>query len=224
MIEEGLGLAHQLGEPHLTARLLAARAFAVDVEGDHTAAARDAAESLRLYRQAGDRLQVGTMAGNLGYAELSLGDLDGARTHLLESLDIARALNDQYGVVYNTFNLGLAEYLNGSLGAAEALFTESLDLAARLRMTASTAYALIGLAMANTSQARTSRSARLHGAADHALAELGETLEPLERGLRDLDCQRLRAAMGNQAFDAEYSTGKSLTTDEVLTLALGNQA
>ena len=224
LIEEGLGLAHQLGEPHLTARLLAARAFAVDVEGDHTAAARDAAESLRLYRQAGDRLQAGTMAGNLGYAELSLGDLDGARTHLLESLDIARALNDQYGVVYNTFNLGLAEYLNGSLDAAEALFTESLDLAARLRMTASTAYALIGLAMANTSQARTSRSARLHGAADHALAELGETLEPLERGLRDVDCQRLRAAMGNQAFDAEYSTGKSLTTDEVLILALGNQA
>jgi predicted ATPase/class 3 adenylate cyclase len=224
LIEEGLGLAHQLGEPHLTARLLAARAFAVDVEGDHTAAARDAAESLRLYRQAGDRLQVGTMAGNLGYAELSLGDLDGARTHLLESLDIARALNDQYGVVYNTFNLGLAEYLNGSLDAAEALFTESLDRAARLRMTASTAYALIGLAMANTSQARTSRSARLHGAADHALAELGETLEPLERGLRDVDCQRLRAAMGNQAFDAEYITGKSLTTDEVLTLALGNQA
>jgi hypothetical protein len=68
------------------------------------------------------------------------------------------------------------------------------------------------------------RSARLHGAADHALAELGETLEPLERGLRDLDCQRLRAAMGNQAFDAEYTTGRSLTTDEVLTLALGNRA
>lgn len=97
------------------------------------------AESLRLYRQAGDRLQVGTMAGNLGYAELSLGDLDSARRHLLESLDIARALNDQYGVVYETFNLGLAEYLNGSLCAAEALFAESLDLATRMQMTASTA-------------------------------------------------------------------------------------
>ena len=79
------------------------------------------------------------MAGNLGYAELSLGDLDSARRHLLESLDIARALNDQYGVVYETFNLGLAEYLNGSLCAAEALFAESLDLATRMQMTASTA-------------------------------------------------------------------------------------
>jgi predicted ATPase/class 3 adenylate cyclase len=220
LIEEGLALAHQLAEPHLAARLLAARAFAVDIAGQHADAARDAAESLRLYRQVGDRLQAGTMAGNLGYAELSLGDLDSARKHLHESLGIARALDDQYGVVYDTFNLGLAEYLTGSFNAAEGLFAESLNLAARMRMTASTAYALIGLAMADTSRARAGRSARLHGAAGQALAELGETLEPLERGLRDRDCQRLRSTMGDQAFDAEYATGKSLTTDEALTLAL----
>jgi tetratricopeptide (TPR) repeat protein len=163
------------------------------------------------------------MAGDLGYVELSLGDLDAARRHLLESLDIARALNDQYGVVYDTFNLGLAEYLNGSLGAAEALFAESLDLATRMRMTASTAYALIGLAMTDSSAARASRSARLHGAADQALAALSETLEPLEGELRDLHCQRLRSAMGADAFEAKYTTGKSLAADEVLALAIGNQ-
>jgi predicted ATPase/class 3 adenylate cyclase len=165
----------------------------------------------------------GTMAGNLGYAELSLGDLDSARRHLLESLDIARALNDQYGVVYETFNLGLAEYLNSSLSAAEALFAESLDLAARMRMTASTAYALIGLAIADNGGSRPGRSARLHGAADQVLAVLGETLEPLEKGLCDLDRRRLRSAMGTEAFEAEYATGTSLTADEVLALAIGNQ-
>ncbi len=37
------------------------------------------------------------MLGNLGYVELSIGDIDVARGHLLESLDIARALNDHYG-------------------------------------------------------------------------------------------------------------------------------
>jgi len=52
-------------------------------------ATRDAAESVRLYRQVGDRREVGTMVGNIGYAELSMGDLDSARSHLLESLDIA---------------------------------------------------------------------------------------------------------------------------------------
>ena len=222
LIEEGLGLARRLGEPHLTASLLAVRAFAVDVEGDHAGAARDCAESLLLYRQVGDRLQVGTMVGNLGYAELSLGDLDSARRHLLESLDIARALNDHYGVVYMTFNLGLAEYLSGSLRAAEAFFAESLDQARRVRVMAGTAYALIGLAMAGAGGTQPGRSARLHGAADQALKVLGETLEPLEGRLRDLDCQRLRSAMGDEAFEAEYAAGKALTAEEILALALGN--
>jgi predicted ATPase/class 3 adenylate cyclase len=222
LIEEGLGLARRLGEPHLTASLLAVRAFAVDVEGDHAGATRDAAESLLLYRQAGDRLQVGTMLGNLGYAELSLGDLDSARRHLLESLDIARALNDHYGVVYETFNLGLAEYLSGSLRAAEAFFAESLDQARRVGVIAGTAYALIGLAMAGNGGAQPGRSARLHGAADQVLKVLGETLEPLEGRLRDLDCQRLRSALGAEAFKAEYAAGKALTAEAILVLALGN--
>ncbi|MGO8960929.1 MAG: adenylate/guanylate cyclase domain-containing protein [Streptosporangiaceae bacterium] len=224
LIELGLELARRPDEPHLRARLLAARAFALDVGGDHEGAIRDAAESVRLYRQVGDRREVGTMLGNLGYAELSTGNLDIARSHLLESLNIARTLNDHYGVVYETFNLGLAEYLSGSPGTAEGLFAESLDLARRVRTTASTAYALIGLAMAGSGGVGMRRSARLHGAADEVLAAIGETVEPLERGLRDLDCQRLRSTMGADAFDAEYAAGRALTREEILVLALGDGA
>ncbi len=222
-IEAGLGLARQQEEPHVTAHLLAARSFALDLRGDHADALHDARESVLLYRQAGDRRHVGTMLGNLGYAELSLGELDAARTHLVESLDIARGLNDRHGVVYRTLNLGLAEYLSGSLTASEDLFTESLSLAARTRMRASIAYALIGLAMTGSGQAELSRSARLHGAADEALAVLEETIEPLEGDLRDRDCQRLRSAMGAEAFAAEYAAGRAMTAEEVLVLALGDR-
>ena len=228
LIESGLELARRLQEPHLIARLLAARAFAVDVEGDHAGATRDAAEALLLYRQVGDRREVGTMLGNIGYAELSMGDLDTARSHLLESLDIARALNDRYGVVYETFNLGLAEYLSGAPSAAEGLFAESLDLARRARMEASSAYALIGLAMAGSGRAgmdrnEMGRAARLHGAGQEVLAALGETVEPLEGGLRDRDCRHLRSAMGAEAFDADYAAGRALTSEEILVLALGQR-
>ena len=223
LIELGLGLARQLQEAHLTARLLAARAFALDLEDDRDGAARDAAESLQLYRQVGDRRQVGTMLGNLGYVELSIGDIDVARGHLLESLDIARALNDHYGVVYETFNLGLASYLSGSLDAAADLFVESLHLAKRMQMKQSIAYALIGVAIAGSGADGMARSARLHGAAEQALTVLGETIEPLEGELRDRDCERLRSAMGAEAFEAEYAAGRALTFEQVLALALSNQ-
>jgi len=224
IIESGLGLARQHNEPHLIARLLAARSFALDLQGDHAGAARDARETVQLYRQAGDRRHVGTTLGTLGYAELSLGELDAARAHLAESLDIARTLNDHYGVVYETLNLGLAEYLGGSLTTGESLFTESLNLAARLGMRASIGYALIGLAMTGSGPAGMSRSARLHGAAAAALAALGETIEPLEGELRDRDCERLRDAMGAEAFEAEYAAGRTLAPDEVIALAGGDQA
>jgi hypothetical protein len=111
---------------------------------------------------------------------------------------------------------------NLQLSAAADLFAESLDLAARMRMRASTGYALIGLAMAD-SAAGTARCARLHGAADEAMAALGETIEPLEGALRDLDCQRLRSVMGTEAFEAQYAAGRALTSEQVLALALGNQ-
>ena len=179
------------------------------VAGDPAGWARDAAESLRLYRQVGDRLQVGQMLGNLGNYELAAGDLDAARRHLAESLDIFRALNHRDGIVYQAINLGLAEYLAGSQRAAEALFAESFDLALRMGMRGSVPYALVGLAITG-SGADPDWSARLHGAADQALADLGRVIEPLEARLAALDRQRLRAAMGDVAFEAEYAAGRTL--------------
>jgi predicted ATPase/DNA-binding CsgD family transcriptional regulator len=216
LIESGLDLARRLQESELTGRLLTARSFAQDVAENFAGAARDAAEALQLFRQAGDWLQVGALLGNLGNHELSAGDLDAARGHLAESLEIARTLNNRDSIVYGTCNLGLAEYLGGSPGAAEALFAESFDLARRIGMKRLTAYALIGLALAGHGEADPGWSARLHGAADQALADLGETIEPLEGRLADRDRQRLRAAMGAEAFEAEYAVGCTIDPSQVL--------
>ena len=207
LTEWGLGLARRLGETHLTARLLSCQSYVTYVAGDHAGAARDAAEALRLYRESGDRLHVGGLLGNLGLYELMAGDLTAARTHLGESLDIARAFNDRDGIVHQTFNLGLAEYLAGSPGASQALFAESLDLARRMGVRVNMAYALFGLALGE--RGSPGQSARLHGAADQALANLGHPLEPLEGRLADLDRQRLRDVMGAEAFDAEYAAGRA---------------
>jgi len=216
LIEQGLDLASRLGEPHLTGFLLIARAHATYAAGDPAGAARDVAEALPLFRQAGDRQHMGTILGNLGNYELSAGDLDAARRHLAEALAIFRALNHRDGIAYQTLNLGLAEYLSGSRGAAEALFAESLDLTRRMGMQALMAYALIGLAMTGHGGADPGWSARLHGAADQALADLGRVLDPLEGRLAGLDHQRLRAELGDEAFEAEYAAGRALDLGHML--------
>ena len=216
LIESGMDLARRLGESHLTARLLSARAYAALVQGEHAGAVRDYLQSLRLSRQAGDQRAVGQVLSNLGNAELSAGDLDAARRHLAESLDISRALNNRYGMSFATFNLGLVEYLGGSPGSAEALFAETLALTMRMGLKRSTAVALIGLALTSHGGADPGWCARLHGAADQALADQGHALEPLEARLADLDRQRLRGVMGDEAFDAEYAAGRTLDSADVL--------
>jgi len=210
LIESGLSLARRLGEPHLTALLLSAQTQAAYAAGDNAGAARYAAEALRLFRQAGDELQAGLLLGNLGYYEGAAGDLDAARRHLAESLDIARAFDDRSGVVFGTFNLGLAEYLGGSLAAAWSLFAESFDRARRAGMKVQMAYALLGLALASRSEADPRWSARLHGAADQAFADLGHAVESLEARLASQDRERLRAEIGTEAFDTDYAAGRAL--------------
>jgi predicted ATPase/DNA-binding CsgD family transcriptional regulator len=219
-IESGLGLARRLGEPSMTGRLLIVRSIAAHAEADPAGAAADTIAALRLFRQAGDQLLIGQLLSNLGSFEMATGDLDAARRHLTEAVDIARALNDRSGLANQTFNLGLAEYLDGSPEAATALFAESLELARRTGMRPVIAYALVGLAMASRGGADLDWSARLHGAAEAALAELGESLDPLEARLVRLDRERLRAGMGDDAFDAACAEGRALDLEQVLT-ALG---
>jgi DNA-binding CsgD family transcriptional regulator len=216
IIESALAMARSLAAPYLTGCLLATRAHASYAAGDQAAAASDAARALPLFRQAGDRQHVATMLGNLGNYEMSAGNTDVARRYLAEALDIFRGLSHRNGIAYQTFNLGLAEYLSGAPGPARALFAESLELTRRMGMKALVPYALIGLAMADQDQADPGRPARLHGAADQALADVGRALEPLESRLAGLHRQRLRASMGAEAFEAEYATGRALDLAEAL--------
>jgi DNA-binding CsgD family transcriptional regulator len=196
--------------------LMSARLYARYAQGDQAGAAQDAAESLRLFRQAGDQVQAGRVLGNLGYLQLTAGDLDTARRHLAEALDITRTLNHRPGLICQTFNLGLAEYLRGSPATAGAQFAESLDLATRAGTRGQAALALLGLALAGQGGADPGWSARLHGAADDAFADLGRALEPLEARLADQDRERLRAAIGDDAFEAEYAAGRALDAGQVL--------
>jgi predicted ATPase/DNA-binding CsgD family transcriptional regulator len=216
LIAQGLSAARRIGEPHLTARLLVVRAYAAYVEGELAGASRDAGEALRLSRQAGDQIVAGDVLGNLGDYDLAAGDVDAARRHFAEALDIARAFSDPSSTVAQTLNLGLAEYLSGSPEAAGALFAEALDLAPRTGLKRLTAYALLRLALARHGQGTPGWSARLHGAADQILTDLNVVLEPLEARLAEQDRQRLRATMGDAAFEAEYAAGRTLDPEHVL--------
>jgi non-specific serine/threonine protein kinase len=216
----GLALARRLGYSGLTARMLDTRSMVEYADGDLATAGQNAMEALRLHREGGHQIGIGEVLGNLGTIEMAAGEMAAARRHLTESLAIARELDDRFGIVHEAFNLGLVEYLHGSQASAQILFAETFDRARRAGMKGVTAYALLGLALVGSGGGGEGRSARLHGAADQALDDLGEALEPLEARLAEQDRERLRAALGDEAFDAEYAAGRTLDPAQVLA-ALG---
>jgi ATP/maltotriose-dependent transcriptional regulator MalT len=187
--------------------------------GDTDAANADLEEALRLARQIGDRIRVGSVLSNLGDLALQTGDIATARRRLAEALDINREIGGVNRLVAR-WNLGVAEYLDGDSAAARELFTECINTARRYGDTEIAAYALLGCALALADAGEERAATVLHGAVDAAMGEVGIPFQSLEAGLRDADHARLRAILGDEAFDSAYQEGREMPYEEAVHLAL----
>jgi DNA-binding CsgD family transcriptional regulator len=133
------------------------------------------------------------------------------------ALAIGRAAGDDYLVAGLLHVQAWLLVRQGQPGAALRLIEHGLGLARRLAEALDIAHALnarhsavIGTFNLGLAEYLPAWSARLHGAADQALADLGHVLQRLETRLASLDHRRLRAAMAAGVFDAEYAEGRSL--------------
>ncbi|MDQ1426961.1 MAG: hypothetical protein QOK39_437, partial [Acidimicrobiaceae bacterium] len=218
LIDEALPAARRLDDPRHAARLLNARGWALDELGlDGRASYEECAE---LNRRAGDQRGLAAGVGNLGFLALLAGDLDAAREHNGEALRVFRELGDLRGVAIGSLNSGYATYLDGDGVAACRLFLECLATARRMGARRYVAYAILGLADTATLTGHSQRAATLHGAFDALFEQLGAGIEALEARLREADHARLRALLGDSAFDIAYSAGRALPLDHVLALAI----
>ena len=64
------------------------------------------------------------------------------------------------------------------------------------------------------------RAAELHGAADALFESLGEVLDSDLLNLRNADHRKLRRALGDIAFGAEYQSGRNIPLQSAIDLAM----
>jgi hypothetical protein len=83
------------------------------------------------------------------------------------------------------------------------------------------AYAILGSGLCASATGDDHRAAVLHGAANHLLSCLGESLEALEADLCERDQSKLRRTMGTNAFESALRSGADLETEDAIALALG---
>jgi DNA-binding CsgD family transcriptional regulator/tetratricopeptide (TPR) repeat protein len=219
-IDEAVGLARTTGDPRLIADLLGRRAMFKGEAGDLGAAFADNQEAVTLSRAAGDNYRVALTLANLGVHELAVGEVRAARAHLQEASIVA----DNHGYPNMSVglqeNLGFVDLIDADPGSARRLFLASLETA---RITGvKSAYvnaALLGLALAAGADGDPAVAATLHGVADEHCEQAGRVFAGIDADLRDRDHARLRATLGEAAFEATYKHGRSLRQADAVALA-----
>jgi predicted ATPase/DNA-binding SARP family transcriptional activator len=202
---QGLALATSLADSHLMALFLMTRGSSPYLS--HAERVRTVEKSLELCRQAGNKvLYLGTL-NNLSYLEMEEGKISVARARLAEGVRLAREIGDRRGLSLVSCTLGFASYLDNADAAARAMFEQSLATAHRNGDPLMVAYAELGLALIASRTGDAQAAALLHGAADAIHERLGTRFDSLESRLRDADLTRLRAALGDSAFQAAYTAG-----------------
>ena len=218
-IDEAVGLARTTGDPRLIAYVLGRRAVFEGEAGDVDSAFADQQETITLSRATGDNFRLATALGNLGVAELAAGELRAARAHLQEASVLADDLAYHHLSAGLRENLGFGDLIDAEPGHARRVFTEVLDTA---RITGVKPYvhaALLGLALVAGTDGDAAVAATLHGAADEQYEQAGRAFEALEAGLRGRDHARLRAMLGDAAFEAAYRRGRTLSQVDAIALA-----
>ena len=154
----------------------------------------------------------------LAEATRMAGDYEGARDLYRRSLDLNRKRGDDMVIGTETSNLAAVELRFGNFDAAVSLWRESLALAHRTENRYLLPYPVAGLGEVAAAQRDWDRAARLLGAASGMFKASGAAIDPADVPAYDKAVSATRAALA-AAFDHGWSSGESMTADEIVVFA-----
>jgi predicted ATPase/class 3 adenylate cyclase/DNA-binding CsgD family transcriptional regulator len=220
--DEAVALARAAaGNPIRLVVALGHRAVFKAETGDLDASLADYQEVLSLARASGDNYTLAVTLVNLGVDQVTAGEFPAALAYLQDALKVADAHGYQHLSAAAEMNLGFAYLMNTDAASARRLLVGVLD---RARATSEMTWvhsALLGLALAAGADADPAVAATLHGAADHRYEQAGQAFDAKESKMRTSDHARLRDALGEAAFDAAYTRGRTLSQADAIALAVG---
>lgn len=126
LLAELLSHPNTLARTRERAKALHTAGNLADTQGDYEVALAYYNESLKIYRELGDRRGAARPLNGLGLVSFGQGDFDTARSFLEESLAIKRELADPSSISIALNNLGLVAHSQGDYKTARAYLGESL--------------------------------------------------------------------------------------------------
>jgi DNA-binding CsgD family transcriptional regulator/tetratricopeptide (TPR) repeat protein len=173
-------------------------------------------QSLALATQRGDVWSIARAANCLGELARTEGDHERATALYERSLTLFRAVGQPKQVVNVLHNLGHVALVRGDFSGGLASFAEGLSLAAEHGDRRCEAFCLAGMASVAALLGQPERAARLFGATDALLEEIGMAMEPVDAAAAAPHRAVARAALGPAVFAAAAGAGRALTQDQAL--------
>jgi predicted ATPase/DNA-binding CsgD family transcriptional regulator len=178
-------------------------------------------ESLEIGRRLGNELGIALSHFYLGMARLHRGDLSPARADFEEGLEIFRKLDDKFFIGACLIHLGYIDCEEGKYTVARSRFVqvnEKLIPLASIPWGAT--YALDGFTRLAAAQGQAARALRLGGATDALRRIYGVTIGPPEQAAFRRRLEPAWRALGEEAGEAAWEDGRTMTLEEALDLAL----
>jgi tetratricopeptide (TPR) repeat protein len=218
--------ARATGQGRLLAQALFSLAMVAPPPGDSGAGSSEQVhdmleESVRRFREAGDEWGVALALIPLGDVALLRGNVASARAMHEEVLASARAIDDDHMTAQAHDQLALDAMLASDLPAARSHLQEAARLHRGLHDREGIAYCLEGFAGIALATRRPELAARLLGAADRARRLVGVAVWPFMRPLHERFEGLVRAAAGDEGFEAAFAEGSTLDPESALALAVG---
>jgi len=147
-----------------------------------------------------------------------------ARRLIEESLTLCREADFRSGVAIRLHNLGRVVLRLGDAERARSLLQESLRLARDLGIKRLVAFCLTGVAGVETAAGCPKRAARLFGAADVLLGEIGARPGSADRTESEHDLLVARRTLGDEAFARVWREAWAMTLEQVIAYALEEES
>ena len=185
-------------------------------QGDPARARSLLEEGLALSQEVGDKESMAECLSFLGRLALSQGDTTAGRSLLQECMRLFREIGGQWGIAESLTVLAQLEASQGDLAAARTLYEESLTLARERNYKDLLPSCLEGLAGVVAAQGEPVWAVRLWGAMEILREIMGAPIPPSERAAYVRSVAAAHTQLGEQAFAAAWSEGRTMSLEQVL--------
>jgi non-specific serine/threonine protein kinase len=192
-------------------------------QGDVTRATSVFEEGLELFREVEDRWGIVSTLAHLGIIPFSMGDNGRVARYFEEALVLSQDIGGRIPASYiSLYNLALIAQSEREHKRASELYEEGLALAVEVGDKANAAYCLEGLAGLIGQDGEPRSTVRLYGASEAILETVGAPLyvHAQDRALYERAVGILRSRLGEEAFEAAWSEGRAMTSEEAIEYAL----